>query len=303
MGEAKRNKVARENGRCLCGSGKPAGACCYNGRSWFRRPAVLGLRALPSISAVDKCYMRELGSCQGPISGEHLFTHSIMLLLKGTGDFSISGVPWLPAGETKILSTKKLVAKCLCQKHNSAISPLDDAALQFFSVLKSGLDRAAKADFIVSGHDIERWLLKTIKALASSNNLARGGEQLPGSFAKDIPVLDLLDDPQAWPEGAGLYCPMITGETAENQNRFQLQPYTKRNNEIVGLAANILGLTFVLMLQPPDFAEVPQLKTARYRPGQISISYPSSRSRIQISWDDDRRHEPLSLMFLREANP
>jgi len=134
------------------------------------------------MSAVDKCYIKELGSCHGSISGEHLFSHSIMLLLKGDGDFSISGVPWLAKGETNIISPTTLTSNCLCQKHNSALSPLDDAALYFFTAIKSRLDREAQlARYIVSGHDIERWSVKTAKALATSKNLARGRERL-GSF-------------------------------------------------------------------------------------------------------------------------
>ena len=80
-----------------------------------------------------------------------------MLLLKGDGDFSISGVPWLAKGETNIISPTTLTSNCLCQKHNSALSPLDDAALYFFTAIKSRLDREAQlARYIVSGHDIER---------------------------------------------------------------------------------------------------------------------------------------------------
>nr|WP_019862309.1 hypothetical protein [Mesorhizobium loti] len=244
--------------------------------------------------------MKELGSCDGPISGEHLFTHSIMRLLQGDGEFSISGVPWLADGETRVLPTRALTANCLCQKHNSALSPLDGEALRFFTVLKSGLDKGPCAHSIVSGHDVERWLLKTIKALAASKNLARDRKSLPGVFASDIAVLEMLDDPQAWPAGAGLYCPMMTGQTAENHNRFQIQPYTNQSGEIVGLSASILGLAFVLMLQPPDLAEVPQLLTARFRPGQISVRYPAGTTLIDISWDDGRSHDPLSLQFVRE---
>lgn len=87
MGEAKRRRTAIENGPCPCGSAKPRNMCCYNEQVWHKPPAVLGLRALPPKSAVTKCYMKELGSCDGGISDEHLFSESIMLLLKGDGDF------------------------------------------------------------------------------------------------------------------------------------------------------------------------------------------------------------------------
>jgi hypothetical protein len=247
--------------------------------------------------------MKELGSCDGSISGEHLFSHSIMRLLKADGGFSISGVPWLGEGETKFIPPRTLTANCLCQKHNSALSPLDAAALYFFTALKSCLDgEAQSARYIVSGHDIERWLLKTVKALAVSKNLANGKEPLSGAFARDVQVLNMLDDPTKWPDGAGLYCVMTTGEVMKNHNRFQLQPYTNQSGEISGVAVSILGIIFVLMIETPDLAMTTQLKDKKYRPSQISVTYPASTNDIAISWADSRPHnDTLSVRFLREV--
>ena len=57
--------------------------------------------------------MKELGSCVGPISGEHIISKSVILVLRADGDFSISGLPWLEAGEEKILAPNNLEANCL----------------------------------------------------------------------------------------------------------------------------------------------------------------------------------------------
>jgi hypothetical protein len=138
MGEAKRRRVALEKGPCPCGSSRPGDRCCYTGREWHKPAFILGLRSLPPMSAVERCYMKE--SCDGKISREHLVSESILLLLKADGDFSVSGLPWLDDGEMKIISPKSLTANCLCEKHNSALSPLDTAALYFFTALKYCLD-------------------------------------------------------------------------------------------------------------------------------------------------------------------
>jgi hypothetical protein len=119
---------------------------------WHKQPTMLGLRSLPSGSSVEKCYMKEPATYNGGISREHLISESILLLLKADGDFTISGLPWLAAGETKILGPEALTANCLCEKHNSALSPLDATALYYVSALKSCLDKVAAApNFIVSG--------------------------------------------------------------------------------------------------------------------------------------------------------
>ena len=103
--------------------------------------------------------------------------------------------------------------------------------------------------YLVSGYDLERWLLKTIKALAVSGNLARGRQRLSGDFSSDIQVLDMLDDPKKWPKGAGLYCIMLAGQMTQNYNRFQIAPYMNARDELSGLGINIMGLDFVLMLE------------------------------------------------------
>jgi hypothetical protein len=50
----------------------------------------------------------------------------------------------------------------------------------------------------------------------------------------------MLHDPGHWPEGAGLYCMMNTGDRMSNRPRLQLQPLTNAQDDIEALALNIL---------------------------------------------------------------
>ncbi|GLR90911.1 hypothetical protein [Bradyrhizobium iriomotense] len=218
----------------------------------------------------------------------------------GDGKFSIAGLPWLAPGEEKILAPQSLRTNCLCTKHNSALHPLDDAAQYFFASLKTYLERdGGMRHALVSGHDIERWLLKTAKAAAVSKNLARGQTPLSGSFSRNPAIMDMLDDPCHWPEGAGLYCVMNTGDTMMNHPRFQLQPLTNAQEDIEALALSILGLGFVLLLEPRDVGKHPFLQGAKYRPGRIAISYPTSTNWLTMSWEDGRVHEALTVQHVR----
>jgi hypothetical protein len=246
--------------------------------------------------------MKELGSCVAPITGEHLISESVIRVLMGDGSFSISGLPWLEVGEEKILAPQNLTANCLCAKHNSALHPLDDAAKFFFASLKSYLELdAGSRHAIVSGHDIERWLLKTAKAAAVSKNLARGREPLSGAFSRDEAILDMLDSPDHWREGAGLYCLMNMGDPMLNHARFQLQPLMNSQDDIEALALNILGMRFALLLDPLDVGKYPFLREAKHRPGRIVVSYPSSTNWVTMSWDDGRAHDHLTVQFVRPA--
>jgi DEAD/DEAH box helicase len=68
-------------------------------------------------------------------------------------------------------------------------------------------------------------------------------------------------------------------------------------------AANILGLQFVLLLEPPDERKYPFLRGTRYRPGRIAISYPASTNWLTMSWDDGRSHEALTVQFVQPILP
>lgn len=307
MGEAKRRREATLNGPCPCGSNLMSRTCCFDGRGWHRSALSLGLRELAVAGSVERCYMKELGSCVAPISGEHLISESVIEVLQGDGEFSISGLPWLAKGEEKVVGKKSLRANCLCTKHNSALSPIDNAAKHFFQSLKAYLeaDAGVPRHALISGHDLERWLLKTAKALAASGNLAQGDERLSGTFTADLSLLPMLDDPAAWPETTGLYCLMNEGDLMLNHSRFQLSPWVETedgNDEIVALQVSILGFIFVLLLQQfvPD--KFPLLTNAMYRPGRIEIRYPNSISWVTICWEDEKSHKTLKVEHVKEVN-
>lgn len=304
MGEAKRRREAALKGPCPCGSNKPARLCCFTGRVWHKPFEILGLKALPQDASLERCYMKELGSCAPPISGEHLISASVIRVLQGDGEFSISGVPWLEIGEQKILSVKNLTTNCLCRKHNSALNPLDTAAGYFFASLKSSLEQGpGPRHALVSGHDIERWLLKTAKAMAVSDNFARGSVPITGGLSRDASIMEMLDNPRQWPDGAGLYCVMNTGDTTVNHSRFRLQPLTNDLGEIEALHVDILGLRFALLLAPPDAHKHAFLVGAKYRPSRVVISYPSWSNWVTMSWDDGKPHEELTIQFVKRVPP
>lgn len=301
MGEKRRKREAVLNGPCPCNSQKVARRCCFNGNDWHKRPIVLGLRSLPASGRVDKCYMKELGSCLAPISGEHIISASVCKVLMGNGSFSISGVPWLEADETTVIAPP--TANCLCRAHNSILSPLDDAANVFFASLRSFLsDENGSRHALVSGHDIERWILKTAKAASAARYLARGRERLSGIFSIDAAILDMIDDPRHWPDGAGLYCTMPTGTSTEDSARFQMQPLSDVKDEIVAMAVNVMGIRFVLLLEQFDAAKHVFLTGAKFRPARVVVSYPeTSTNWLTMSWEDGKHHEHLTLHWLRKV--
>jgi hypothetical protein len=281
-----------------------AGACCLKGSHWHKPPAVVTLHTPCTGKSVEKCYMSELRACHGGISGEHLISESVIRLLAGDGQFTIGGTPWLPEGESKAVGPKSLTANCLCERHNGALSPLDEAARYLFAALKSCLEKAPDAsNYIASGHDLERWLLKTLKALAVSQNLARGCQRLAGTFASDVRILEMLEKIEVWPLGTGLYCVMRAGDHTVNHSRFQIAPVTNVSEEICALWTNILGLSFVLVLETSVLTNLPQLASAVFRPRSFSIRHPSGSHELLLTWADGNPHRAdMTLDFLRDID-
>ena len=70
-----------------------------------------------------KCWARKVSECCTVQSAEHYVSKSIF-----TGDYLfVEGPSFVPDGG-KELPKSKLVRNCLCQKHNSALSPYDKEA-------------------------------------------------------------------------------------------------------------------------------------------------------------------------------
>ncbi|WP_245289427.1 hypothetical protein, partial [Bradyrhizobium japonicum] len=99
--------------------------------------------------------------------------------------------------------------------------------------------------------------------------------------------------------GPALYCTMNTGDIAENTPRFQFQPLTDDHDEIKALATNIMGFRFELLLEAPELSKHPSLIGARYRPSRILISYPTSTNWVTLSWEDDKKHEEMTVQWLQ----
>ena len=244
--------------------------------------------------------MSELGSCGGGLSGEHLISEAVCRALSTHGSFSVSGFPWLDEGEERAISPGALKAKCLCVRHNSALTLLDEAAKILFINLRSFLEvEKGHAHVLMSGHDVERWLLKTAKAMAVSGNLASGRRSLPGFFKDNDAILDLLDNPAHWPDGAGLYCEAGTADVFVNYPRFSLMPMFNDEGEIEALRVSVLGLVFTLMLTSPDPIRHAFLQNSKYQPGRLIVSYPATTKILTLSWVKLGPHEHLLVRHVQ----
>jgi len=291
MGQAKQKRA----GQCRCRSGKTAGECCYGPNGWFKNPAVINLAEAGETSSHEKCYLRAEGTCSDKISREHLVSESVLKVL-AEKEVEITGLPFLK-GEKKRLGFGALTTNKLCRAHNSALSPLDSAGAFFFSAVQTcGTTVAGESQhFLLSGHDLERWMFRTFAAMAVSGNFAVDGVSLQRSTYEELPFASLLQKPEEWKPPLGLYFTRRLNTKFGRKDEFQLAPLMSTiTNDLIGIHVDIQGLWIGLIGAPHDIRDT-IFKDAIYRPGQFIFRMGRCEHTIVLSWQDGFKHGEITL--------
>lgn len=285
LGERKRKWFALRDAACPCGSNKKGGECCWTETRWFKAPAKIDLEATGKHGSHKRCYLRDLNTCSDKLSSEHMISASVLRVI-GEDKIAISGVPWLAQGEAREIGIGSLVSNCLCEAHNSALSRLDQVAGRFYRSILDCLetDNAPIRHYLFSGHDIERWMLKTIAGLAASKNLAAGGQRLPGLFEESIDVADLLQNPSQWRTPMGMYALHKLGDNIATKDRFGVAPLVAKEGKIGGLLTQMHGIMVALLLGKRDDIKGSSLEGAPYRLEKLKANRTNGQYVIQLSW-------------------
>jgi hypothetical protein len=203
-------------------------------------------------------------------------------------------------GEERAVGYSSLTSNCLCAVHNSRLSSLDAAAGQFFAAIKDvDLHRGGPGkDFLFSGHDVERWMLKTLANIIASKTASRGGERLLGALHPRVSVAEMLEHPKNWASGTGLYFAQRLGEQLFRDDHFWLEPISIREPaEFCGMKVSVQGLEFLFLAVSPDTVDARDL----YRPGRMAFIHQQTRNIIELSWVDMLAHGPIELTFTGTA--
>lgn len=278
---------------CPCDSQRKAHSCCLrpDGRWWVnrrRRPPLLitGLRN-------RKCYAKALADCAPKISREHFISKR---LLKSLGpEFDVSGFPWQTPGTKQRISSKSLTAKCLCARHNSALSGLDNEAARFFRALapipdkEVGLTKGEDRMVLVSGDDLEDWMLKVLVGTLSSGNWRKKTTPVTRWDAPDDLVQLLFAYRAEWPQGAGLYVQMQLGETFSRRSRIEYGPiFHSQTGILIGGQFRIVGFRMWLF-----FSTIGPGFMSDFAPGAVH------RPELVELREDGQEHLDLILSFTR----
>jgi hypothetical protein len=292
MGEAKLRKLAP----CICGSDRPAGQCCWMSHGYHKKLADVDLHNTGLTGKHNGCYMAATDGCDTKISGEHLISEGVLKIL-AEKQIELSGMPWLK-GQKKMPGFGALTANCLCRRHNSLMSPLDNAGAKLFEAIqKCGTTENGRGLlFLLSGHDVERWMLRSLAIFGVSGNFAIDGAVIDQNFVDRLSIIALLEDVEEWKKPIVFYLTRGLGHQFGRRDNIQIAPIVKTGGDkIIGITLDLQGLEFALLAA--QHVTDTGLDKALYRPGAFVFKMGATTHRIQLSWEDGLRHEDVIITW------
>lgn len=263
-----------------------------------------------------KCYANTRGGCSTTISGEHYVSHGLIKLY-GNNDPAFTIQHKTGKGVGQPVTPKNFKANILCQKHNTALSPADDAALEFATFLRrnalqydAGAGEWGDAEEItISGDDMQRWVLKVFL-----NHAVTGHFDVQQKKTVTFPTeaIDLLLDRAAWPSKWGLTvpgetrskdvraCPFQTKDVVDSHwwgvAPFVFKDETWMGGALVDLAHVTFGLTLFNPGRGMPGRDNPgnDLRGSLQRPSFIGWEMNGVEKRIKFTWDYPLHHFGLT---------
>lgn len=281
---------------CPCGSTRLLKSCCFAASDGQLRLPLPELRPPAPVTgyAHPKCYMAATEDCSAKISGEHYISKSVLSALGDT--IVCSGMPWQRKGESATYGKNSLTANVLCQRHNTALSPIDLAAERFFRDLTQiaiQLGRKAWSKRIsvhaVRGELIEFWALKTLMGIYHAGIARQGSLRLRDHFPMPLEryCAALSGDRFVIPLGMYLFTAINHGLRVSKS--VSVAPLTAlANDQVAGLWMVVAGfdMKFMFDLGTINFNEL--RKNHTHRPTDlVFVSSHSVDERVfilKLSW-------------------
>jgi hypothetical protein len=279
----------RIDGPCPCGGGKAIQACHLDFDGRFRREVpCLRPPGMATGFSHKSCYLRDTRDCSQDISREHYISRSV---LEQLGELlRVSGVPWLEPGETFDTLAGSLTAKILCKRHNEALSPLDDEAGRFFSILTGMLIDLNRKTLsrkpmlhLVSGEALELWMLKVACGLYFAVG-AKDRVKIAENNTIDMAKVRRAFFDREWDPQAGLYYRGAVGTVIDVADNIGFSPLTMDlDRRFAGAVVSLRGFTLKLIFDTTNVNRSAWSDLVR-RPSELVFHKANRRHTIILTW-------------------
>lgn len=236
------------------------------------------------------CFASNDSNCSGKISREHIISQSVLRQLEHNNKINVAGLKWQTKDKFDSIPLSGLASKILCERHNNALSPLDTSIGKFFRALveveRSFIEGPKKTDipeWVFSGDDLQRWMLKFLIGLTFSGNWE-------GNIKPEC--VDLLYGRHSWPHGWGFYWLNQPSQARYHSNSLiweaACEPGT---NTIILVKFFICGMTFGLCFGTPDYPNV----FGTSKPDALIFRSLSHERKIILNWKPPLTHQLVVL--------
>jgi hypothetical protein len=177
-----------------------------------------------------------------------------------------------------------------------SLSPIDTVGANFFKAVQScgTTTTGPQLRFLLSGHDVERWLLRTLAIFGVSRNFAIDGAVIDQELIERLRIVERLENIH-WSKPLGLYLLGGNGHRFDQRSDVQLAPITRKDNgKLVGITLDIQGLALGLLAAEHELRGA-GLDRALYRPGSLVFDMEGVQHRIQLCWEDQDEHQDVTL--------
>jgi hypothetical protein len=248
------------------------------------------------------CYAGQLGDCSPQISKEHYVSDGVLrAVAQGNSEVLVRNLAFQRGGTLEAKEINSLVAKVLCEKHNSELSSFDVAGLSLFSAMDQIDSAAGKPDancevVCVNGDHFERWMLKTLCGGLFSGTFPLPSGSLKG-FRPPERWLRVLFRGDQLPDGQGLYLKAGTPGEAFTTEPSVLQMNVEfQENAVIGFTVRVFKFEYTLVLVPLPAFMPPSLEHASHRPSGLIVH--GSNKSIHFEWNHGSNGESVIVQWL-----
>jgi len=250
--------------------------------------------------ANPSCYLSRMSTCTAKMSREHFISRSILeKLTKATLRFE-NAAHFFGGNNQVEIGIDAFASKVLCDNHNSVLSPLDAAAGAAFQrieeltkdIIGAGRGYNLNSFHVVSGIDIERWMIKVFCGLVAAGKIRSASGRLvePGSLPQIL--LEALMGRTLLEAPLGLYMHTFVGQIRKSGLSFGTIKLTDGSDQVGGLLLS-LGVMNLVLITSQRYTQTFN-EPSWYRHQTLSFNAKHKGSRIRFLLHIDFYHHAMA---------
>jgi hypothetical protein len=272
---------------CPCGNNASLKDCCLgsDGVPRINVPNLVPTGLLTGYGN-ESCYLKSTLNCSTKANKEHYISRSVLQQLGEP--LRCAGLPWEKPGVEIKYGLNSLSSHILCDRHNSALSPLDQLASNAFKTIRASSDELNIRStsrrnkwFLISGEALELWAFKTICGLFYASVAARNKQSLNKAYSIDVSRFERAVSQRRVDAGCGLYVTPHTGQ----RKPFAYSPLSvEQGKRVIGIRIRLAALEFDVVLDPTGVNFDYLNQNFFYRPWLINMSSQETMHTMVLSW-------------------